>query len=313
MYQRFSALAGFDEDDANTLQNSTAAVVGLGATGSVIAENLARHGVKLVLIDRDFLESKDLYSSSLYTPEDVEKSLPKAYAAEEKLEKLTEVESHNTSLRPSNTGILENADIVLDGTDNLETRFLISDLSNKNEKPWIYTAAIGEKGYSKFFGEDCFNCVFEEIQAGSLDTCESSGIMREVSQIVGSRSAMKAVRYLTDKEVEKRLEIFPEGDKMEMVSDSCPVCRGENYPHLEESTEVSTVCGEGKFQITREEVNTEKAFEKLRDYEIKAENDYLIRSEIDGREFVLFRSGRAIVEARNRQHAFSTYSEILGI
>ncbi|MFB6217239.1 MAG: ThiF family adenylyltransferase, partial [Candidatus Aenigmatarchaeota archaeon] len=231
MFTRFKALTGFGEEELEQLQDSKVAIIGLGATGSVIAEHLARHGVKLVLVDRDYLEPKDTYSSNLYTLEDSEKGLPKAVAAEEKLSDFTEVESHVTSLKPGNTSILGDVDIILDGTDNLETRFMLNDYSKKNGVPWIYTAAIGEKGYSMFFREECFNCVFEEISAGSLKTCETAGIMREVSTIVGSISARKAVYFLAGKEVKEKLDTV-NGESFEVESTGCDVCRNQIYPYL---------------------------------------------------------------------------------
>ncbi|MFB6190317.1 MAG: ThiF family adenylyltransferase [Candidatus Nanohaloarchaea archaeon] len=309
MRSRFRALRG--EEELDRLENSRAAVVGLGATGSVIAEHLARHGVNLLLIDRDYLEENDLYSSNLYRREQVERGLPKAEAAKQELSRFTDVKAEVASLGPGNASMLEEADMILDGTDNLETRFLVDEYSQKSGTPWIYTAAIAEKGYSMLFDDECFSCLFDEVEAGSLGTCETEGIMREVSSIAASRSALKAVNLLAGQEVEERLDVVPDGEKLEVESGDCEVCQGGSYPHLEARKSTEAVCGEDKYQLEREA--GEKAFERLRELgEVVADNDYLTRVEIDGRSFALFRSGRAIVEARDRGHAEAWFDELLG-
>lgn len=309
MYSRFTALKDYTREDQENLENSTAAVVGLGATGSAIAENLARHGVNLILIDRDYLEEKDVYSSSLYDTQQAESSLPKSKAAKKKLEDKTEVEEHNASLKPENIDILSSADVILDGTDNIETRQLINDYSKKEGVPWIYTAAIADRAYSMPFINQCFNCIVQKPE--KVATCETDGIMREVAQIVASKSAMKAVRLLTGKDLSERLEIVHEGRSLQVESSGCEICEDGSYPHLKNSSSVSTVCGAGKYQLekdfSREDFSSISVGEKV------AENDYLLRISYEGRNVVFFDSGRVIVEAEDEGHAEATVSEIMGI
>lgn len=310
MYSRFKSIKGFDRKKLEDIQDSKVAVVGLGATGSVIAEHLARHGAELILVDRDYLEEKDLYTSNIYRPEQVERSVPKAKAAEEKLSSLVKIESQVEHLDSRNISILDDADIIIDGTDNLETRFLINDYSKREGKPWIYTAAIGEKGYSMFFEQKCFSCVFDEVSAGSLGTCESAGIMRETASIAASRSAWKAVRYLSGKEISEKLDMFP-GDSLEVESSGCKVCVEGIYEHLESRRSTVNMCGENKYQLERD--ISDDAFERLRESgQVIADNDYLVRISIEDREFTLFSSGRAIVDAENRNRAEARFDQILG-
>ncbi len=312
MYQRFTSLKDYYRKELEKLQDSTAALVGLGATGSVIAEHLARHGVQLILIDRDYLEEKDIYTSSLYTHVDAEKSLPKARAAEEALEDMTDVKAHVESLDSGNLSLLEDVDVIMDGTDNLETRFLMDEYSKREGVPWVYTAAVGEKAYSMLFREKCFSCIFQDVSAGQLDTCESAGMMRETASIAASVSSMKAVKLLCGKNVDERFELIPSGNRLEVESPGCEVCRGESYPHIESSREVAAVCGENKFQLERDLDG--KAFNRVKESgELVAENDYLLRVKIGGRNFTLFRDGRAIIEARDRGHAEEIFAEVLGI
>lgn len=310
MYSRFKALEDFDQSDLETLQNSTAAVVGLGATGSVIAENLARHGLELILIDRDYLEINDCYSSNIYTPEQCRKSIPKAEAADQYLSKFTETEKYICSLNSDNIDLLEKADIILDGTDNLETRFLIDEYCQKNSKPWIYTSALAEKGYSMFLESKCFSCIFEKVTDSGLETCETAGIMREVSGIAGLKSALKAVKYLSGRDVSENLETV-EGESFEIEDSSCKVCKAEKFPHLESDIKTTAVCGENKYQVKKdlEQIDLEKLENLMENTSI---NSYLVRGSYRGSPMTFFRDGRAIIQAEDKGHAEAVYSEIVG-
>lgn len=311
MYSRFKALPKFNEKELRQLKDSKVAIIGVGATGSVIAENLARHGVELVLIDRDYLEKNDLYSSNIYTHKDCRDSMPKAKAAANHLSEFTDVDFYIENMDSDTVDLLKNTDLIIDGTDNMETRFLIDEISQKENIPWIYTAALGEKGYSMLFDKKCFNCVFEEISAGTLGTCETDGIMREISGIAALKTSFKAVNYLTGKEVKEELEMIPSGRSLKVESKGCPVCEDQKFEKLDSDSRIGSVCGENKYQITRD--ISDKAFKRIKDVgELVAENNYLTRVEINGRVFTLFRSGRAIIEARNKDHAEALYSEIIG-
>ena len=310
MYSRFTALKDHTENDQKKLEDSIVAVVGLGATGSAIAENLARHGIKLIIIDRDYLEEKDTYSSSIYTPKQSKKSLPKAKAAENSLKKFTEVESHVESLSPENIQLLNSADIILDGTDNLQTRQVINDYSKKENIPWIYTAAIAERAYSMPFVDKCFNCMIQKPE--KVATCETEGIMREVAQKVAASSAQKAVKYLTSDDVPERFELVHERNTLDVESSGCKVCRKESFPHLEQVQTTKTVCGENKYQLEKDFIkenfeNIEKACNVI------AENDFLLRGRYEGYELTFFRSGRVIAEAENSGHAEALITEVAGV
>jgi adenylyltransferase/sulfurtransferase len=308
MYSRFTTLQEHSKEDQKRIENSTAAVVGLGATGSAIAENLARHGINLILIDRDYLEEKDTYSSSIYTPKQCQKSLPKTKAAEENLNEITNVQVKNISLKPGNIDLLSSADIILDGTDNIQTRQTINDYSQKTQTPWIYTAAIAEKAYSMPFIDKCFNCIIQKPD--KIATCETDGIMRETAQIAAAKSSKKSIKILTNKEIEQKLEIIHKETKLGVENKGCKICRGESYPHLEPKNNIVAVCGSGKYQLTRD--FDLDSLDSLPGQKI-AENKYLVRIRYEGRNIALFDSGRIIVEAEDEGHAEATVSEILGI
>ena len=312
MYSRFEAIENYGKEERKKLQSSKAAIVGLGATGSVIAENLARHGVNLKIVDRDYLEENDVYSSNIYTPEQCEKALPKAEAAKLYLQQFTQVEAFVESLGPGNTGILDDVDIVLDGTDNIQTRFLIDEYCQKNGLPWIYTAAIAEKGYSMFFDSKCFNCIFRNVTAGSIENCATAGVMREISSQAALKTTYKAVKYLAGKNIDECLKIIPSGEILDVESDGCEVCRGEKYPALNGEERTTAVCGKDKYQVQTDA--GDQAREKLAELgEVSAENKYLIRASVNGREISVFDDGRIILRAKDKGHAEALISEIMGI
>ncbi|MFP4038177.1 MAG: ThiF family adenylyltransferase [Candidatus Nanohaloarchaea archaeon] len=282
MHSRFNALKNRDISD---LEGSKAAVIGLGATGSVMAEHLARHGVKLVLIDRDFLEENDLYSSNIYSREQIEKALPKSKACEQKLSDFTEVEAR---VENADREFVENldVDVILDGADNVETRYIIDEYS---ETPWIYTAALGERGLSMFIEKACFRCMMDSVNPKK--SCETSGILREISSIAASRSAAKAVDYLSGREVEEKLEIIPE---MESFRPEECSCSGKKV-------EASQVCGEQKYQVFGDKEPGNFDGEEI------ASNPYLRKIRFEGRILTVFNSGRAIVEADSLEAARKAY------
>lgn len=312
MYSRLKALDSLKENQIDKLQSSTVAVIGLGATGSVLAESLARYGVNLKIFDRDYLEENDLYSSDLYLSEECQKSVPKAEALEEKLSDLTEIEKHVESLNSGNIKALKNVDLIIDATDNMETRFLINEFAKKEDIPWIYTAALAGKGYSMLFESKCFNCVFSQVRPGKLGTCRTEGVIRDVAAIAAHRSCIKAVDYLAKGEIDESLEVIPAGESLEVEASGCEVCEEGDFEHLDRDEPVSSVCGERKYQVNADV--GEEAFETLRKQgEVIADNDYILRVEMEDGEFALYRSGGALLEAEDKGHAEARFSEVVGI
>lgn len=287
MYSRFQALEKYD---LNKLQNSTVAIIGLGATGSVIAEHLARHGVNLVLIDRDYLEKNDLYSSNIYEKEQVENALPKAKAAQQKLSEFTSVEAFMKDLNSGNLDALDSADLIMDGTDNIETRYLIEDYSKENSIPWIYTAALGERGFSMLVEESCFKCMFDQVNPKK--SCQRNGVLREISATAASLSSKKALEYLSGIQVDERMQIIPEMDGFQPPDCSCD---------RTEKVEASNVCGENKYQVFGDK--DPESFNG----EIIASNEYLKRINFEGNMITIFDSGRAIIEASTLEDAKRLY------
>ncbi len=198
-YEHQSTFLG--EKEQRELQQKTVVIVGIGALGSVAAELLARAGIgKLIIIDHDMVELSNLQRQSLYDETDITKL--KANAAQEKLKKINssiEIIAHPNHLTPSNTSLLKSADIILDCTDNLETRFLINDYCKKNKTPWVHSATAGSIGVIlPITNTYCFACIIH--QSKETLTCDDAGILNTVSHTTASIQVTEALKILLRKE-----------------------------------------------------------------------------------------------------------------
>ncbi len=204
-YSRQVLFSGIGAEGQRKLAQSRVALVGCGATGSALASLLARAGVgNLRIIDRDYVEPSNLQRQALFDEADAAESLPKAIAAARKIATFNSqinVESHVADLTPSNvTGLLSGSHLVLDGTDNFETRYLINDFAVSASLPWIYTAAVGSYGLTMNIlpGKTaCLGCIFPEPPRGAVETCETSGILNTAVNLAASISATEALKFLT--------------------------------------------------------------------------------------------------------------------
>ena len=189
-YSRQIRFAPIGEEGQRKLQASTAAVVGCGALGSIIAEILARAGVgRLVLVDRDLVEESNLQRQFLYTTQDAREGIPKVEAARRRLAAVNpdvRVEAHVASLNAQNAdSLLGETRVILDGTDNFPTRYLLNDFSLARSIPWVYGAAVGSYGLTMTILPRltaCLRCVFPEAPpADQTPTCETAGVIAPIT------------------------------------------------------------------------------------------------------------------------------------
>lgn len=301
----------------------TAVLVGCGALGCTSANLLARSGVKrLKIIDRDSIEESNLQRQSLFDEEDIKKNLPKAIAAQEKLKKVNshvQIESATVDLNPSNVEtLLENAHVVLDGTDNFETRFLINDYCVKKGIPWIYGACIGSTGVTMNIipsKTPCLRCVLEEIPPfGTVETCDTEGIIAPIASMIASIQVAEALKILTDNyhalnqglfkidlwrnEIQK----FPgEGIKENI---SCVTCKQHKYEFLSKDaySMTSILCGRNSVQILHPHespLDLSKLAARLEKVGSVTLNNFLLRAKMDKYELTVFPDGRSIISGTN--------------
>jgi adenylyltransferase/sulfurtransferase len=319
-YSRQMRFYGVGEEGQRRLLSSHVTLCGCGALGTVLANALVRAGVgHLRLVDRDFIETNNLQRQVLFDEHDVAENLPKAEAGARKLGAINSsvhVEPVVTDIDRTNIlDLVADADLILDGTDNFEIRYLINDAAVKLGKPWVYGGCIGSHGQVMTIlpGETpCLRCVFEAAPApGEAGTCETAGVLSPIVNIVASFQAAEAFKILTGRRqqisreliyvdvwenIQKRIKIAPLLGKVD-----CPCCQQRRFEWLEgaHGTQTTSLCGRNAVQVSHRS-GTRLNFEEMaRHLEIQGEvsyNRFLLKFAVDGYEFTVFPDGRAIIK-----------------
>lgn len=326
-YIRQEILKEVGKKGQQKLREGTIAIVGLGALGSVSAELLARAGIrKLVLVDRDIVELSNLQRQSLFSENDIGKA--KALQAKERLKGINSdvaVGSFIDDLNSDNIGKILNekykADLILDCTDNLETRFLLNDFSLKNNIPLIYSAAVGSKGFvfnSIPKRTACLRCFLKE--SPQLDTCETAGVLNTTTNLISSLQANEAIKILLNRDYEKKLMYFDVWqNKLLKVnvnkSKSCIACAKNKFEYLDgkKSPRIVKLCGEGVYQIKAKSPMGKGQFSSLKNKleKIGMVADFGNCTNFNGK-ITIFKDGRALIKAKNSKEAKSVYSKFVG-
>ena len=314
-YSRQILLQEIGKEGQVILQNKKVAIVGIGALGTVAAELLARAGVgSLILIDRDVVEQSNLQRQTLFDEKDIGKN--KAAAAEKRIKKINSeitVESLTIHLNPQNSDSLQDADLILDCTDNLQTRFLINDYCRKEKKPWIYAAAIKTSGYVMPVLPDgpCLQCFLSE---SSQETCDTVGVLNTITVSIASLQATVALKMLLGKETGSILyhyDIWNQNFKRLNIKkkENCPTCSGI-FSHLEkkETSKYIRFCSTGKYQVLGPKVDLQEIKARWEKISIVAEDN----SSLQFQNIVLFKDGRALINAQSVEEAEAIYSRMVG-
>lgn len=317
-YARQVSLAEIGEAGQRRLLASTVAIVGCGALGTNIANGMVRAGVGRVrLIDRDFIELNNLQRQVLFDEEDIAQGLPKAVAAATKLRKINsqvEVEPVVTDVNPGNVEqLVGDVDLVLDGTDNFETRLLINDACVKLGIPWIYGGVISTCGMTMAIvphETPCFRCFLNELPApGSSPTCDMVGVLGTAATIVAALQVTEGIKLLTGQMEALRRDLLYcdvwtgtfERLGLAKGETPCPACDLGQFEFLEarQGSWATTLCGRDAVQINlRREMRTSfpQLAERLRSVGEVTYNDYLLRFRVDSYELNVFPDGRTIVK-----------------
>lgn len=267
-YSRQLLYKNIGRDGQRLLGEKTAVIVGLGALGSLSSEMLARAGIgKLILVDRDYVEVTNLQRQTLYTEQDAAAQKPKAAAAHEQLSKINssiDIESH---IAHCDAVLLESlakdADIIIDGTDNFDTRMLINDASFKLGIPWIYAACVEASYSSAAFipGETpCFRCLTPVLPAATL-TCDTAGIISPAVHMAVSQQVTTALKILTGQySAPYHLHIgnvwdmdYMKIDIGKMTETNCPTCQTRDFPEISQTeSNAMKFCGRDMIQVIDE-------------------------------------------------------------
>jgi len=331
-YSRQILFAGIGEAGQEALIGSHAVIVGCGALGSFQAAALARAGVgRLTIVDRDYVEPSNLQRQWLFEEQDAAQALPKAAAAERRLRAINsavKVQGVVADLTAGNAAELMNgAAVILDGTDNFDTRYLINDFAVSQGIPWIYGAAVGSYGLAMpvMPGRTaCLRCVYPEQPAGAQPTCETAGVLNAIVSLVAALQVADALKILSghSERVEARIttaDVWRGGVRqiaMGARDPECPTCGLRHFPFLEETNRAPVrLCGRNAVQIQERERTLDLAELKARLEplgEVRT-NEYALRFRAEPYEMTIFPDGRAIVKGTSDTGvARSLYAKYVG-
>jgi molybdopterin/thiamine biosynthesis adenylyltransferase len=314
-YSRQILYPGIGEAGQEAILRSHAAIVGCGALGSFHAAALARAGVgRLTIIDRDYIEPGNLHRQWLFEEADAAEALPKAVAAERRIQRINSLISVRgviADLTAMNVGdLLGGVGVILDGTDNFDTRYLINDFAVNRSIPWIYGGAVGSYGLTMPVVPGrtaCLRCVYPHPPEGAQPTCETAGVLNAIISAVASLQVADALKVLSGHSEKVRARIATidvwEGTLRQVEGPErdpdCPCCAHREFSFLEErDLPPVSLCGRNAIQIRGRARPLDLAELRLRLEslgEVRA-NEFAVRFAVNGYEMTFFPDGRAIVK-----------------
>jgi molybdopterin/thiamine biosynthesis adenylyltransferase len=331
-YSRQMLFAPLGRDGQDRLSCSSAVLVGCGAIGAAAANLLVRAGIgRLRILDRDFVEVSNLQRQSLFNEADARDALPKAAAAEKNLRSINsdvQVEGIVTDLTPRNAAeLLTGFPLILDGTDNFETRFLINDFAVSTGTPWIYAAAVASYGltFTVLPGTTaCLACFLDSAGSGLEDTCDTIGVLGPIVNLIASLEVAEALKLLSDRSsalhgsllscdiwTGRFQSVHPERNPQ------CRVCVHHQFSHLSGDAQPHvTMCGRDSVQI--HEHSRSLDLKTLQDRLASTvsdvrQNGFLLRFRVPPYEITVFNDGRAILKGtKDPSVARSLYAKYIG-
>ncbi|MBK9314842.1 MAG: ThiF family adenylyltransferase [Acidobacteria bacterium] len=336
-YSRQILYPGIGKEGQQKLELSHVVVIGCGALGSLHAEMLSRAGVgRLRLIDRDFIEESNLQRQIMFEERHVAERLPKAVAAAERIQRINSAVAVEPVVKDVNysniEGLIRDADLVIDGTDNFEVRYLINDAAVKLNIPWVYGAVVGAYGVQMTIlprVTPCLRCVFPEMPApGTSPTCDTAGVILPAIAVISAYQVTEAMKILTGKTSQlhgsliqidmwenrfSRLRI----DGLRAQSD-CRTCVQGSYDALDASGGqlVTTLCGRNAVQITPApgaQIDFADLASQLHGLGEVSYNRYLLKFRIGDQEITVFPDARSIIKGTDDPNlARSLYARFIG-
>jgi adenylyltransferase/sulfurtransferase len=333
-YARQTAFGGLGTNGQEKLLAASVAIIGVGALGTVIANNLCRAGLgRIRLIDRDYVELGNLQRQTLFDEADAAEEIPKAIAAANHLAKVNSeiaLEPVIADVNASNIEeLIKDVDVALDGSDNLELRFLMNEACHKLGIPWVYGGVLGSAGNCMTIlpgGGPCFRCFMPEMPApGSYPTCASAGVLNMATGIIASIESAEAVKIIAGAgDVNRRvfaLDVWNNtAEYLELRQDpDCPVCARGEYELLGRAVESRAVslCGRDEYQVVpgrKTRIDFAEFEAKLRNAGTVKYGKFMLSFSDNRIGFNLFGDGRAIIKnVRDEQAARSVYAEYIGL
>ena len=318
-YSRQVLCAQVGEEGQRRLKHAQLVLIGCGALGSMLANLLVRAGIgALRIIDRDFIELKNLQRQMLFDERDISENMPKAEAAARTLRRVNsgvEIDAVVDDVNPGNIERhCENVELILDGTDNLETRYLINDVAVKHDLPWVYGACIRETGLVMAIlpGQTpCLRCVWDEPPPpGSIETCDTVGVLGAAAAMVASLQATEAMKTLLGRTTEliglASIDVWTGRSRTLNVQAAhevgqCPCCDQRRFDFLEGDrlAATSTLCGRDAIQVVPSEpveLDLKRLALRLPGHTHARHSSFMLKFHVDALDVTLFQDGRAIVQ-----------------
>ncbi len=335
-YSRQELFSPIGEEGQQKIREKHVLIIGAGALGSANAEMFVRAGVGTVtIVDRDYVDWSNLQRQQLYAESDVENNLPKAVAAKKRLEEINSEVRVEALVQDVTAEELEelvtNVDVMIDATDNFETRFIVNDIAQKYSIPWIYGACVGSYGLSYTIlpsKTPCLSCLLQSIPLGGA-TCDTAGIISPAVSLVVSHQVTEALKLLVEDYESLRdglvsFDVWKNEyscmNVQKLRKHNCPSC-GENalYPYLnkENTSKTAVLCGRNTVQIRpphKEEIDFERYKELLHDRVNDLNvNPYLLSFSVEEKRLVAFKDGRVLVHGtKDISEAKTVYHRYFG-
>ncbi|MCX9102295.1 thiazole biosynthesis adenylyltransferase ThiF [Bacillus anthracis] len=335
-YSRQELFSPIGEEGQQKIREKHVLIIGAGALGSANAEMFVRAGVGTVtIVDRDYVDWSNLQRQQLYAESDVENNLPKAVAAKKRLEEINSEVRVKALVQDVTAEELEelvtNVNVMIDATDNFETRFIVNDIAQKYSIPWIYGACVGSYSLSYTIlpsKTPCLSCLLQSIPLGGA-TCDTAGIISPAVSLVVSHQVTEALKLLVEDYESLRdglvsFDVWKNEyscmNVQKLRKHNCPSC-GENalYPYLnkENTSKTAVLCGRNTVQIRppyKEEMDFERYKELLNDRVNDLNvNPYLLSFSVEEKRLVAFKDGRVLVHGtKDISEAKTVYHRYFG-
>ncbi len=336
-YSRQTLFGPIGKEGQEQLRSATVTIIGCGALGTVLANNLGRAGIgHLVIADRDYIELNNLQRQILFDEDDVNRHIPKAIAAAERLRRINsdiEIEALVEDINADSIdALVRETDLILDATDNFETRYLINDVCVKYQRPWIYSGVIAAYGVSMNIlpGETaCLRCAFPEMpMPGTTPTCDTAGVLNGIVGAISGLASTEALKILLKSEKISHamtwIDLWENTfDRIELPrQEDCPACGLHHYEFLDslQGGSSTTLCGRNAVQVRGTSRNSANRLdfavlaERLQPIAVVNYNEFLLRCTIDNYEITVFPDARAIIKGTaDEQIARSVYARYIGM
>jgi molybdopterin/thiamine biosynthesis adenylyltransferase len=334
-YSRQTLFSPIGKEGQERLRSSSVAIIGCGALGTFFANNLCRAGVgRLVIADRDFIELNNLQRQILFDEDDLARHLPKAIAAAEKLRRVNSEVKIEALVEDINAdgieSLVQDVDLVLDATDNFETRYLLNDVCVKYARPWIYSGVIASYGVTMNIlpgDTPCLRCIFPEMpQPGTTATCDTAGVLNGIVAAITGVASTEALKILSNSDKISRAMFWMDlwentSERLELPRQpDCPTCGQHHYEFLDSlaGTSSTSLCGRNAVQVRSgmhgAKLNLPDLAERLQPVGQVSYNDFLLRFLVDSYELTVFPDARAIIKGTDdEQVARSVYARYIGM